>query len=178
MQKAEIKQHGQDAGRSDLGVLRDEQHLAAVAAVGDDAADQRKQNDRRLSEEGVEAQIERVLRESVNQPGLGHRLHPTADARSAGAQPEQAEIAIGEGLEDAIAKRGETRWRRDSGLRHRRILPVRAAGSGRAGAGDTRFCHMRTVARLYQGSGFSLWMRCTRLPSQSVKNTSRLPELT
>ena len=51
------------------------------------------------------------MTEAVDQPALGHDLHPGADAGSAGADPHQAEVAILEGFENSAQ-----RWRQH-GLR-------------------------------------------------------------
>jgi hypothetical protein len=51
-------QHGQQERAGHLHVLRSQQHAAAVDAVGDHAADQRKQQNGDLSQEAVEAQHE------------------------------------------------------------------------------------------------------------------------
>ena len=83
-----------------LHVLRPEQHAAAVDAVGDDAADQREQYDGDLAQETVEAQQKRRAGDGKHQPALRHDLHPGADRRSAGAEPQQAELAVMESLED------------------------------------------------------------------------------
>ena len=42
-----------------LHVLRAEQQLPAIVAIGDDAADEREEQDRQLAEEIVEAEVER-----------------------------------------------------------------------------------------------------------------------
>ena len=48
-------EHGQRERRRHLDVLRAEQQLPAIVAIGDDAADQREEQDRQLAEEVVEA---------------------------------------------------------------------------------------------------------------------------
>ena len=69
---------------------------APIAAIGHDAADQREQHDRQLAEKGVEPEEERRIGERQNQPVLGDALHPGADAGGEGAEPQDAEIPVGE----------------------------------------------------------------------------------
>ena len=73
-----------------------EQQVAAIVAVGDDAADQRQQQDRQLAEEVVEAEVERRFGELEDEPALRDLLHPGADRRGEGAEPQDAEIPVGE----------------------------------------------------------------------------------
>ena len=91
-----VDQAGQGEGGGHLDPLRHQQQPAPVAAVGHDAADQREQHDRQLAEEGVEPQEERRFGERQNEPGLGDALHPGADAGGEGAEPQDAEIPVGE----------------------------------------------------------------------------------
>jgi hypothetical protein len=89
----------QREGRAHLHVLRREEEVAAVMAIGDDAANQREEQDRQLAEKGVEAEEEgrRRAGDRQDQPALRDLLHPGADGRGHGAAPEHAEVAIGEG---------------------------------------------------------------------------------
>ena len=75
-------------GRRHLHVLRPEQQLPAIVAVGDDAADEREEQDRQLAEEVVEPEVERRFRQLEDQPALRDLLHPRADGRREGAEPE------------------------------------------------------------------------------------------
>jgi hypothetical protein len=95
-------QRGQRERAHHLHILRTDEHGAAVAAVGNHAADQREEHDGDLAEEAVEAQVKRVFREFVDQPALRHGLHPGADGGGTGSDPHQPEIAILESLEDAL----------------------------------------------------------------------------
>jgi hypothetical protein len=65
-------------------------------AIGDNPADEREEHDRQLLQECVEAQKKRRggQRQREHQPVFGQALHPGADARGAGAEPEDAEIAV------------------------------------------------------------------------------------
>src|SRR5262249_48293568 len=90
----------EDGSRSHLHILRSEKDLASFDAIGDDATDQRKQEDRDAAEKLVQRQQESRVTEAVNQPALRHNLHPGTNAGSAGANPHQAEIAILKCLED------------------------------------------------------------------------------
>ena len=77
-----------------LDHLRNHQQFAAIHAVRDDAADQREQKDRNVAEKCVEPEQERRIRDFENEPVLRDLLHPRADARRAGAKPQQPEVAV------------------------------------------------------------------------------------
>jgi hypothetical protein len=70
-------------------------------AIGDDAANERQQENRKLSEEIVEAELERGLGQLEDEPALRHLLHPRADRRGKRAKPEDAKVAVGECRESA-----------------------------------------------------------------------------
>ena len=91
-----VDEGGQREGRAHLHALRDQQHRPAIAAVGDHAADEREEQDRQLAEERVEAEVERRVRQREHEPALGDLLHPRADAGREGADPQHAEVAVGE----------------------------------------------------------------------------------
>ena len=76
---AEEHQRRQNERGGHLDVLRAEQQTTAIVAIGDDAADQREQQDRQLAEEIIEPEEERRLGEIENQPALRDLLHPRAD---------------------------------------------------------------------------------------------------
>src|SRR5215831_15202079 len=59
----QVHQQGERAGRRHLDVLRHHQRLAFVVAIGEDAADEREQDDRQLLQERVEAQVEGRVRQ-------------------------------------------------------------------------------------------------------------------
>ena len=86
--------------------LRRQHHVPAIAAIGDDAADQREEQDRRFADEAVEAEIKRRrgAGERDDQPRLRHLLHPGADARGERAEPKQPEIAVGQGDRHALGR--------------------------------------------------------------------------
>jgi hypothetical protein len=88
-----------------LHVLGAEENLAPLGAVGDHAANQGEQEDGNAAEKLVEGEQERGMAEAIDQPALGHDLHPGADAGHAGAEPHQAEIAIMKCFEDPAKKR-------------------------------------------------------------------------
>ena len=94
---------GEDERDRHLHDLRRQHHVAPIAPVGDDAADQREQQDRHFAGEAVEAEIKRrrCAGQRDDQPRLRHLLHPRADARRERAQPKQPEITVGEGDRDA-----------------------------------------------------------------------------
>ena len=93
-------QHGEHRRTRHLHVLRGQQNLAPLDPVGHHAADQREQKDRDAAQKLVQRQQKRRVAEAIDQPALGHDLHPGADARGAGADPHQAEIAIMKCFED------------------------------------------------------------------------------
>ena len=101
----EEDERGQRERRRHLDVLRAEQQPPAIVAIGDDAADEREEQDRQLAEEVVEPEVERGLREVEDEPALRDLLHPRADGRGEGAEPEHPEIAIGECGERAVQER-------------------------------------------------------------------------
>ena len=104
----EIHQQRQDEGAGHLDVLRSQQNPAAIDAVGDHAADERKQHDRQISEESEQTQEERGSRTGhfQHQPGLSHALHPRSGGRRERARPHQAEVAVAECLEGALEEFG------------------------------------------------------------------------
>ncbi len=91
-----VHQDGERARREHLDVLRRQQRLAPVVAIGEHAADEREQDDRELLQERVEAEVERGIGQREDQPVLRDDLHPRADRRAAGADPLDAEVSIGE----------------------------------------------------------------------------------
>ena len=114
-------QHSEDGRIHHLHILRAEQHIAAVEAVRQRAADQREQKDGDVAEKCVEPQQECVMMaEVIDQPRLRHDLHPASDAGRAGANPHQAEIAVLECFEDP-ADHGER-----AAARRKWILAARA----------------------------------------------------
>ena len=82
------------AGARHLHILRAEQNLPPLHAVGHHAADQREQEDGNAAEKLIQRQQKGRMAQPVDQPALRHDLHPGADAGGAGADPHQAEIAI------------------------------------------------------------------------------------
>ena len=101
-------------GGGHLHVLRSEQQLPAIVPIGDDAADEREEQDRQLAEEVVEPEVEASdLRELEDEPALRDLLHPGADRRGERPEPEHREIAVGErgerALQESRAKGGRRR---------------------------------------------------------------------
>ena len=117
-------QRGQHEGAGGLDELRADQQPAPIVAIGDDAADQRQQQDRQLADEGVEAEPERRAADRQHQPVLRDLLHPRARRRQHVAAPEQAEVAGGErrGESGEAAARRRGRWFR-AGLQGGGIVP-------------------------------------------------------
>src|ERR1035437_7035940 len=96
----EADERGQKKGGAHLPALREQQHLAALDAVGHYAADQGEQKDRDAAEEGIQAEQKGRVGELEDEPALRGDLHPGTDAGRAGAHPHQAEVAILKSLED------------------------------------------------------------------------------
>jgi hypothetical protein len=96
------EQRRQYKGTGHLNVLRIEQHLPPVQAVSEDATDKRKENDGKLPEEEIQAQVKGIFSEIVDNPALRELLHECADRRNARTQPHDSEITVSKGSEDAI----------------------------------------------------------------------------
>ena len=94
---AEEHQQGQRAGGAHLDVLRGQERPAAITPVGEHTADEREEHDRQLLQERVEAEEKRGVCQREDEPVLRNDLHPGPDARGAGPEPLDAEIAVGEG---------------------------------------------------------------------------------
>jgi hypothetical protein len=56
--RAGVNERGQREGRRHLHVLRHQQHLPPIVAVGHDAADDSEEQDGQLAEKRVEAEVE------------------------------------------------------------------------------------------------------------------------
>ena len=97
----QIHQHGERGRGRHLDVLRREQRLAPVVAIGEHAADEREEDDRELLQERVEAQVKRRSGQRQHEPVLRDDLHPGADRRAARPNPLDPEIPIGEGRQRA-----------------------------------------------------------------------------
>ena len=98
----EIHEHREDGGGGELHPLRGHQREPAIGAIGDDPADEREQHDRQLLQKRVEPEVEGGRRQREHQPVLGEALHPGADAREAGAEPEDPEVAMVQGGGNAL----------------------------------------------------------------------------
>src|ERR1700742_2098169 len=96
-----IEQSSQNEGAGHLDVLGTEKHLSAIHTIGKDASNERKQNDRQLSEKQIKSKIKGIFCQIINQPTLRKLLHKRPYGRSACAHPHDAEIAVLECTEDA-----------------------------------------------------------------------------
>ena len=105
----------QDRRRRHLDVLRGQERLASIAAVGQHAADEHEEHERQALEEPIEAKVERRTGERLDHPVLRGDLHPRADARAAGAEPLHAEIAVGERRQHAAQRTAARRRSRSRG---------------------------------------------------------------
>ena len=66
-----------------LNVLRIEQQPLPAQAVSKDTADKRKEHDRQLPQEEIQAKVKRILGEIVDKPALCELLHKCTDGGSA-----------------------------------------------------------------------------------------------
>jgi len=66
----------------------------SAMAIGHHAANQGEKKDGNTAENLIQRQQKRRVTEPVNQPTLGHNLHPGTDAGCAAAKSHQTEIAI------------------------------------------------------------------------------------
>ena len=80
----------------DAVCVRDHDPLAVVA-VGNDASDGRHDEDRNLAGKSDRPQQQRRTGHAIDQPGLGHGLHPGADQRDELTGEEQLEIPVPQG---------------------------------------------------------------------------------
>ncbi len=98
---------GQDQSRQQerarhLHELRTQQDAPSIEPVGQDAAEEREQQKRRIAEKRVESQQKRRPRDREDQPVLRDLLHPGADAGREGTGPHQAKVAVRKRLERAL----------------------------------------------------------------------------
>src|SRR5690606_22614176 len=84
-----------------LDDLRGDEQLAAVHAVGGDAAEQGEQQDRRIVEKNGQTEQEGIVGQLIDEPALGDLLNERAGGRGKRPRPHQPEIAVVESLEGA-----------------------------------------------------------------------------
>ena len=89
--------------------MRDDDVLA-VAAVGDDAAEGSEEEYGNLAGETYPAQQQSRTGQAVDEPGLGHGLHPGAGEGNQLSAEKELEVAMAEG-----ASRGLPAWQRTLG---------------------------------------------------------------
>jgi hypothetical protein len=65
-------------------------------SIGDDPANEHEEQDRQLTQETVEPEIEVRSRQAVDEIALREALHPRADGRRERRHPEDAKVAVGE----------------------------------------------------------------------------------
>ena len=136
----QVHQQRERARRRHLNDLRHDERAAAIVTVGEDAADQREQDDRQLLQKRIEPEEERRARQRQHQPVLRDDLHPCADARGACPEPLHPEIAVGERGKHARHRAHAERTGRgrcgDASVRRRRCGPgARLDGGIRRGRG-------------------------------------------
>jgi hypothetical protein len=79
--------------------LRDEEHRAPREPIRDGPRDRREEEDREVARERDLADVERTLLEAVDEPALGHALHPEADERRSLPHDEEAKVPVAQGRE-------------------------------------------------------------------------------
>ena len=94
MHNAGCDQNGERGGAGHLNVLRYQENSPALDAIGDHAANQRKQKNGNAAQKLIESQQKRRMAQTIDQPALGHDLHPGTDAGGTGANPHQPKIAV------------------------------------------------------------------------------------
>ena len=113
-------QSGKRAGHAHERQLRQDQRLAAIVAIRDDAADQTEQKERHEPHQPEQSKVKRVARELEHLPGDRHALDLGAGLGENLRAPDEAEIAVAQHPEGALV----TRRRLGGGLAsaHRRRL--------------------------------------------------------
>ena len=96
------RQHRKDQGQNHGRDLGSDHHPLAVVAVGHDAAQRRHQKYGKLAGESHRSQQQRRPGQAIDQPCLGHALHPGADQRN--------ELPAEEKLEIAMVQRAQGDW--------------------------------------------------------------------
>jgi hypothetical protein len=79
-----------------LDCLRHQEQVTPASPIGKNAPKKRKQEDRNLTEEGIQPEIEGRAGKLIDEPALRESLHPSTDARRAGAKPHDPKIGVGE----------------------------------------------------------------------------------
>src|SRR5882762_7409847 len=83
-----------------LHVLRDQQDAPPLHAIRYHSANQREQEDWDAAKKLIQGKIEGRVADAINEPALGHDLHPGADAGGASANPHKAKVAVAKRFED------------------------------------------------------------------------------
>ena len=77
------EQHCQYKGAEHLNVLLIEQQPLPVQAISKNTTDKRKEHDRKLPQEEIQAEVKGILGEIVDKPALCELLHKCTDGGSA-----------------------------------------------------------------------------------------------
>jgi hypothetical protein len=96
------EQHCQYKSAEHLNVLRIEKQPLPVQAVSKDTTDKRKEHDRQLPQEEIQAKVKRILGEIVDKPALCELLHKCTNCGNTRPQPHDPEITVSKRSEDAI----------------------------------------------------------------------------
>jgi hypothetical protein len=79
--------------------MRDEEHATLVDSIGDDTAEDGKDEERNGSGKADDAEPEGRIGEGEHEPALGYVLHPCADVGEEVAGPEEAEAGMAQGAD-------------------------------------------------------------------------------
>jgi hypothetical protein len=85
-----------------LNVLRKEEQPLPVQAVSKYTTDKRKEHDRELPQEEIQAKVKGIFGEIVDKPALCELLHKGTDGGKARSQPHDPEITISKRSENSI----------------------------------------------------------------------------
>ncbi len=157
MEPAE-REHGEDEGEERHQALRHQHEPPALVRVGDHAREDREQDDRHEAHQPDHAQGKALLvrrRKQRDVPQHGRRLHHRAGERHELPQPEQAEVAVVQGVEG---------WGRGKARDHGRNIP-----RGRVGVGPVR---SENLLRTHSGA-FGTAARSSATPARGRPRPAR-----
>ena len=98
----EEREHGEGRGQHHHGGLGEQQDPPALVPVGDHAAEGRQEEDGNLAGEPDGAEEDRGPGQPIDQPRLGHGLHPGPDERDELPHDEDAKVPVAERMEHVL----------------------------------------------------------------------------
>src|SRR5215468_504139 len=90
--------------------LGPEHEAPPIVAIGEGAADESEADGRDRAEDTVEPQLDRRVRQLIEQPVGCRHLHPSADVGNKKADPKKSKIAIVKGGETPDFSRVRSGW--------------------------------------------------------------------